>query len=52
MSLCVAIGTTYHEREPVYPAPNTEWEDVFPDGTQFKKDKPPGYVYVWKAWGK
>ncbi|XP_071771619.2 premelanosome protein b [Centroberyx gerrardi] len=49
---CVVNGTKYHESEPVYPAQSTEWEGVFPDGTPFKKDKKPSYVFVWKTWGQ
>ncbi|KAM4610636.1 premelanosome protein b [Polymixia lowei] len=49
---CVVNGTKYRESEPVYPTQNTEWEGVFPDGTPFKKDKKPSYVYVWKTWGQ
>ena len=45
-------GTNYRESEPVYPTQNTEWNGIFPDGTLFKKDKQPSYVFVWKAWGK
>ncbi|XP_059188399.1 premelanosome protein b [Centropristis striata] len=49
---CVVNGTKYHESEPVYPAQNTDWEAVFPDGTPLKKDKKPAYVFVWKTWGQ
>uniref|UniRef100_A0A3Q3GIZ3 Premelanosome protein b n=1 Tax=Labrus bergylta TaxID=56723 RepID=A0A3Q3GIZ3_9LABR len=42
----------HHESEPVYPAPNVDWEAVFPDGTPIKKDKKPAYVFVWKTWGQ
>ncbi|XP_044206953.1 premelanosome protein b [Thunnus albacares] len=49
---CVVNGTKYLESEPVYPTQNTDWEAVFPDGTPIKKDKKPGYVFVWKTWGK
>ncbi|KAL1020631.1 hypothetical protein UPYG_G00002670 [Umbra pygmaea] len=47
-------GTAYHQSEPVFPAPSTEWGGVFPDGTPFQKsgDKPPPYVFVWKTWGQ
>lgn len=45
-------GTKYHESEPVFPAPNTEWDAVFPDGSPIKKDKKPAYVFVWKTWGE
>ncbi|XP_067449362.1 premelanosome protein b [Thunnus thynnus] len=49
---CVVNGTKYLESEPVYPTQNTDWEAVFPDGTPIKKDKKPGYVFVWKTWGQ
>ncbi|KAM6976769.1 premelanosome protein b [Aplochiton taeniatus] len=49
---CIINGTKYGESEPVYPSQNIEVDGVFPDGTPFKKDKPPSYVFVWKAWGK
>ncbi|XP_020505938.1 premelanosome protein b [Labrus bergylta] len=49
---CVVNGTKHHESEPVYPAPNVDWEAVFPDGTPIKKDKKPAYVFVWKTWGQ
>ncbi|XP_070695747.1 premelanosome protein b [Pempheris klunzingeri] len=49
---CTVNGTKYHESEPVYPTQNTDWEAAFPDGTPFKKDKKPSYVYVWKTWGQ
>ncbi|XP_040009254.1 premelanosome protein b isoform X2 [Xiphias gladius] len=49
---CVVNGTKYREAEPVYPAQNTDWEAVFPDGTPVKKDKKPAYVFVWKTWGQ
>ncbi|XP_023248686.1 melanocyte protein PMEL-like [Seriola lalandi dorsalis] len=49
---CIVNGTKYHESEPVYPAQNTDWEAVFPDGTPVKKDKKPSYVFVWKTWGQ
>ncbi|GAA6216735.1 melanocyte protein PMEL-like [Lates japonicus] len=49
---CIVNRTKYHESEPVYPAQNTDWEAVFPDGTPFKKDKKPAYVFVWKTWGQ
>ncbi|XP_070766913.1 premelanosome protein b [Enoplosus armatus] len=49
---CIVNGTKYHESEPVYPTQNTDWEAVFPDGTPVKKDKKPGYVFVWKTWGQ
>ena len=38
-------GTNYRESEPVYPTQNTEWNGIFPDGTLFKKDKQPSYVF-------
>uniref|UniRef100_A0A8C9X237 Premelanosome protein b n=1 Tax=Sander lucioperca TaxID=283035 RepID=A0A8C9X237_SANLU len=47
---CIVNGTKYQESEPVYPAQNTDWEAVFPDGTPVKKDKKPAYVFVWKTW--
>ncbi|KAM3617113.1 uncharacterized protein V6R79_002377 [Siganus canaliculatus] len=49
---CVVNGTKYLESEPVFPTQNTDWEAVFPDGTPFKKDKKPNYVFVWKTWGQ
>uniref|UniRef100_A0A667YP18 Premelanosome protein b n=1 Tax=Myripristis murdjan TaxID=586833 RepID=A0A667YP18_9TELE len=49
---CIGNGTKYRESEPVYPTQSTEWEGVFPDGTPFKKDKKPSYVFVWKTWGQ
>uniref|UniRef100_A0A3Q1BRI2 PKD domain-containing protein n=1 Tax=Amphiprion ocellaris TaxID=80972 RepID=A0A3Q1BRI2_AMPOC len=49
---CIVNGTKYHQFEPVYPAQNTDWEAVFPDGTPVKKDKKPAYVFVWKTWGQ
>nr|XP_046252484.1 premelanosome protein b [Scatophagus argus] len=49
---CTINGTKHHEAEPVYPTQNTDWEAVFPDGTPFKKDKKPNYVFVWKTWGQ
>ncbi|XP_078110189.1 premelanosome protein b [Sander vitreus] len=49
---CIVNGTKYQESEPVYPAQNTDWEAVFPDGTPVKKDKKPAYVFVWKTWGQ
>ncbi|XP_010873510.2 premelanosome protein b [Esox lucius] len=51
---CTVNGTTYHQSEPVYPAPDTEWNGVFPDGAPFQKGggKPPPYVFVWKTWGQ
>uniref|UniRef100_A0A3Q3X605 PKD domain-containing protein n=1 Tax=Mola mola TaxID=94237 RepID=A0A3Q3X605_MOLML len=49
---CVINGTKYHESEPVYPTQNADREAVFPDGTPFKKDTKPNYVFVWKAWGQ
>ncbi|KAK2851913.1 hypothetical protein Q5P01_008189 [Channa striata] len=49
---CIVDGTKYHESEPVYPTPAADWEAVFPDGTPVKKDKKPGYVFVWKTWGQ
>ncbi|KAF7668056.1 hypothetical protein LDENG_00034840 [Lucifuga dentata] len=49
---CIVNETKYHESEPVYPTQNTEWEGTFPDGTPFKKDKKPSYVFVWKTWGQ
>ncbi|KAM3872136.1 premelanosome protein b [Diretmus argenteus] len=48
----VVNGTKHRESEPVYPTQHTEWEGVFPDGTPFKKDKQPSYVFVWKTWGQ
>ncbi|XP_062314766.1 premelanosome protein b [Osmerus eperlanus] len=47
---CTVNGTNYRESEPVYPTQNTEWKGIFPDGTPFKKDKQPSYVFVWKTW--
>ncbi|XP_029993870.1 premelanosome protein b isoform X2 [Sphaeramia orbicularis] len=49
---CIINGTKYFESDPVYPAQNTDWEAIFPDGTPFKKDKKPSYVFVWKTWGQ
>uniref|UniRef100_A0A3Q1FYK1 Premelanosome protein b n=1 Tax=Acanthochromis polyacanthus TaxID=80966 RepID=A0A3Q1FYK1_9TELE len=49
---CIVNATKYHQSEPVYPAQNTDWEAVFPDGTPVKKDKKPAYVFVWKTWGQ
>uniref|UniRef100_H3D4G4 Premelanosome protein b n=1 Tax=Tetraodon nigroviridis TaxID=99883 RepID=H3D4G4_TETNG len=49
---CLFNGTKYGALEPVYPAPDPDWEAVFPDGTPIRKDKTPNYVFVWKAWGQ
>ncbi|XP_063745419.1 premelanosome protein b isoform X2 [Eleginops maclovinus] len=49
---CIINGTKYRESEPVYPGQSSDWEAVFPDGTAFKKDKKPAYVFVWKTWGQ
>ncbi|KAJ8016984.1 hypothetical protein DPEC_G00013060 [Dallia pectoralis] len=51
---CTINGTTYHQSEPVFPAPDMEWNGVFPDGAPFRMggDKPPPYVFVWKTWGQ
>ncbi|CAJ1084433.1 melanocyte protein PMEL-like [Xyrichtys novacula] len=48
----IVNGTKYHENEPVYPTPDSDWEAVFPDGSPIKKDKKPAYVFVWKTWGQ
>ncbi|XP_049610421.1 premelanosome protein b isoform X3 [Syngnathus scovelli] len=49
---CVVNGTKFLESETVFPTPKTDWEAVFPDGTQIKKDTKPNYVFVWKTWGQ
>ncbi|KAJ4934320.1 hypothetical protein JOQ06_007118 [Pogonophryne albipinna] len=49
---CIINGTKYGESEPVYPGQSSDLEAVFPDGTPFKKDKKPAYVFVWKTWGQ
>ncbi|KAF3860860.1 hypothetical protein F7725_001115 [Dissostichus mawsoni] len=49
---CMINGTKYGESEPVYPGQSSDLEAVFPDGTPFKKDKKPAYVFVWKTWGQ
>ncbi|KAI4824491.1 hypothetical protein KUCAC02_012997 [Chaenocephalus aceratus] len=46
------MRTKYGESEPVYPGQSSDLEAVFPDGTPFKKDKKPAYVFVWKTWGQ
>lgn len=48
----LTAGTKYGASEPVFPAQDTDWEAVFPNGMAIKKDKTPNYVFVWKAWGE
>ncbi|XP_054640952.1 premelanosome protein b [Dunckerocampus dactyliophorus] len=49
---CVVNGTKHLKSESVFPTHKSDWEAVFPDGTPFKKDKKPNYVFVWKTWGQ